>query len=121
MRQYLSFDISKHDEIFDIVVNNLGFGPDVFATDDVIIVETEEEADDIIIEFPRDTFVVSESLAEAVMRKTGICNPERFDHNGVEYASQRRMCDAYGVSVSKFKNRRKAGWSLEEALTGVRK
>ena len=121
MRQYLTFDISKYSEIFDVVVNNLGFDPEVFATDDVIIVEDESDADDIIAEFPRGTFGVSETLAEAVMRKTGVWNPERFDHNGVEYPSQRNMCRVYGISESKFKNRRKAGWSLEEALTGVRK
>lgn len=121
MKQYLAFHISKHDEIFNVVVNNLGFEPEVFATDDVIVVNTESEADDIIAEFPRGTFDVSETMSEFIMRKSGMYNPEYIDHNGVEYASQKRMCDAYHVSPTKFKNRRKAGWSLEEALTGVRK
>ena len=41
-----------------------------------------------------------------------------IDHKGIEYPSQKAMCDAYGVSQTVFCKRIERGWTLEEALMG---
>lgn len=44
-----------------------------------------------------------------------------WDHMGREFASTTAMRKFYGCPLGAFWERRKAGWSLEEALTGRRK
>ncbi len=39
------------------------------------------------------------------------------DHNGVVYTSQTALCDAYGITVSMYRNRVASGWPLEKILT----
>ncbi len=39
------------------------------------------------------------------------------DHLGKEYESCQAMCEAWGVDVAKYRNRRHYGWSVERALT----
>lgn len=43
------------------------------------------------------------------------------DHLGNEFTTQSEMVEYYGVKPATFINRRRKGWSLEEALTGKRK
>ena len=42
------------------------------------------------------------------------------DHLGNSYNSVNAMCDAYGISAVVFRNRRRKGMTLEEALMGYR-
>ena len=42
------------------------------------------------------------------------------DHLGNKFKNQNDMCRAYKVSTATFINRRRNGWTLKEALTGVR-
>lgn len=39
------------------------------------------------------------------------------DHLGNEYPSMKAMCEAWGQDYNKYLRRRKAGWSVEKALT----
>lgn len=43
-----------------------------------------------------------------------------YDHLGNPFRSKHDMCAAYGINVSTFKSRVQSGYSLEEALTGVK-
>lgn len=46
-------------------------------------------------------------------------NPSRVsDHLGNEFSSQKEMCEYWKVNATTFRNRKRKGWSLEEALTG---
>lgn len=49
--------------------------------------------------------------------KSKICK----DHLGNEFANIFQMCSYYRVSESKYRSRIAHGWTLEEALTGIRK
>ena len=40
------------------------------------------------------------------------------DHKGIEYDSQKEMCDAYNVPQTTFCKRMERGWELKEALEG---
>ena len=42
---------------------------------------------------------------------------EVVDFKGKVFPSKAAMCRAYGISVSTYTNRRKAGWTQEKALT----
>lgn len=42
------------------------------------------------------------------------------DHLGNEFTTQSEMVEYYGVKLATFINRRRKGWTLEEALTGKR-
>jgi len=48
-----------------------------------------------------------------------LCKPITF--RGKQYASRSALCIAYGVRRDNFEMRRKAGWSLEEALDQVKR
>ena len=48
-----------------------------------------------------------------------LCKPITF--RGEQYASQTELCRVYGVQRGNFWTRRKAGWSLEEALELVKR
>ncbi len=48
-----------------------------------------------------------------------LCKPITF--RGKQYASRSALCRAYGVRPDNFEARRKAGWSLEEALDLVKR
>lgn len=39
---------------------------------------------------------------------------------GVLYTSQRALCKDYGISVKTFRNRRRLGMSIEDAVKGGR-
>lgn len=43
--------------------------------------------------------------------------PTKVDHLGNEYKTVKEMCNAYNISYSTFKRRRKAGWSIKDSLT----
>lgn len=43
------------------------------------------------------------------------------DHLGNKFLSYSKMAEAYGINARLFATRRKRGWTIEEALTGIRK
>ena len=38
----LGFDISNYEKVYDVLVRKLGYGQDVFVTDDVIEIDKED-------------------------------------------------------------------------------
>ena len=64
-------------------------------------------------------FYVQEEKALRVADKKDKSTIE--DHLGNKYQTLYRMCEAYGIRSDTFCQRRRRGWTLEEALTGQKK
>lgn len=55
------------------------------------------------------------------LENAGFKFPKTFsDHTGQIFFSQRAMCEAWGVDLDTYTARLKRGWTVEQALTGIR-
>jgi len=61
-------------------------------------------------------WTLEEALTTPVLREPVIRKTVR-DHHGTEYASIKKMSDAYGISYQAVLDRLKRGWDTEKALT----
>lgn len=122
----------------DIILNNIvtgylnngGMIADLITHDDVKADKTKSEESE---ESEESDTPVSEDMSKEGSQSelfTGMDGTERrpgsaavpverrTDHKGIVYPSQRAMCEAYGIIVDSYRQRReKMGWSLEKALT----